>query len=62
MKGVSAKTLTFRLQELEDAGILTRNVFPGLPLHVEYDLTEKGKALGNVLFMMDEWGESEMRK
>jgi DNA-binding HxlR family transcriptional regulator len=57
MKGMSAKSLMFRLRELEQAGILTRNVFPGLPLHVEYTLTEKGKALGKVLLAMDEWGE-----
>lgn len=55
MKGISAKSLTFRLRALEQAGILTRNVFPGLPLHVEYVLTEKGKRLGNVLQAMDEW-------
>jgi DNA-binding HxlR family transcriptional regulator len=57
MKGMSAKSLTFRLRELEQAGILTRKVFPGLPLHVEYALTEKGKALGKVLLEMDTWGE-----
>ena len=56
MKGMSAKSLTFRLRELEQEGILTRKVFPGLPLHVEYALTEKGKALGKVLLPMDEWG------
>jgi len=44
MKGISAKSLTFRLRELEQAGILTRNVFAGFPLHVEYVLTEKGEA------------------
>src|SRR5713226_1337445 len=57
MKGMSANRLTFRLRELEQAGILTRKVFPGLPLHVEYALTEKGKALGKVMLAMDEWGE-----
>lgn len=57
MKGISAKSLTFRLRELEQAGILTRKVFPGLPLHVEYVLTEKGKHLGEVIRAMDEWGE-----
>ena len=59
MKGISAKTLTFRLRELEQAGILTRKVFPGLPLHVEYALTEKGKQLGKVIQAMDEWGETD---
>ncbi|OLB30799.1 MAG: hypothetical protein AUF64_02265 [Chloroflexi bacterium 13_1_20CM_54_36] len=37
--------------------ILTRKVFPGFPLHVEYFATERGKVLGNVIRAMDEWGE-----
>ncbi len=57
MKGISTKTLMFRLRELEYTGILTRKVFPGLPLRVEYYPTEKGKALGKVILAMDEWGE-----
>ena len=57
MTGISTKTLTFRLHELENAGILTRKVFPGLPLHIEYYLTKKGQALGQVMHSMDEWGE-----
>ena len=57
LEGISTKTLTYRLQELEDEGILTRKVFPGLPLHVEYYLTEKGMMLGKVISSMDEWGK-----
>ena len=55
MKGISPKTLMVRLRELEEVGILTRKVFPGFPLHVEYSATERGKALGKVLRAMDEW-------
>jgi len=62
MEGISPKTLMFRLRALEDAGILTRKVFPGLPLHVEYSPTEKGKALGKVIRAMDEWGEKAWPK
>jgi len=57
MTGISAKILMVRLRELEEAGILTRNVFPGYPLHVEYAATERGKALGEVIRAMDAWGE-----
>jgi DNA-binding HxlR family transcriptional regulator len=57
MTGISPKTLMVRLRELEEAGILTRNVFPGYPLHVEYAATERGQALGNVIQAMDDWGE-----
>lgn len=57
MTGISPKTLMLRLRELEEAGILTRKVFPGYPLHVEYAVTERGKALGKVIWAMDDWGE-----
>jgi len=57
MTGISPKILMVRLRELEEAGILTRNVFPGYPLHVEYTATERGKALGEVIRAMDAWGE-----
>ena len=56
MTGISPKTLMLRLRELEEAGILTRKVFPGYPLHVDYAATERGKALGNVIRAMDDWG------
>jgi DNA-binding HxlR family transcriptional regulator len=57
MPGISPKTLMVRLRELEEAGILSRNVFPGYPLHVEYAATERGKALGKAILAMDDWGE-----
>ena len=57
MTGISSKILMVRLRELEDAGILTRNVFAGYPLHVEYAATERGKALCEVIQAMDNWGE-----
>src|SRR6266704_1208392 len=57
MTGISPKTLTVRLRALEEAGILTRKVFPGLPLHVEFAATECGEALGKVIRAMDDWRE-----
>jgi DNA-binding HxlR family transcriptional regulator len=57
MPGIRPKTLMVRLRELEAAGILTRKVFPGYPLHVEYAATELGKALGKAIRAMDDWGE-----
>jgi len=57
MTGISAKILMVRLREMEEAGILTRRVFPGYPLHVEYAVTERGEVLGNVIRAMGAWGE-----
>lgn len=42
---ISPKTLTDRLRMLEENGIVTRTLYPGVPLHVEYELTERGQGL-----------------
>ncbi|QMU55020.1 MAG: transcriptional regulator [Nitrosopumilus sp.] len=52
MEGISTKTLSVRLREMEDAGLITRNIIEKRPLRVEYHLTEKGKALAPVMIQM----------
>lgn len=54
---ISPKTLSQRLQELEKDGIITRKVFTEVPLHVEYNLTEKGLSLKKLFKDMADWGE-----
>lgn len=61
--GISPKTLSQRLDQLEKDGILTKKVFAEVPLHVEYSLTKKGLSLNAIICKMREWGEkSEYRK
>nr|WP_127530056.1 helix-turn-helix domain-containing protein [Paenibacillus kobensis] len=55
LQPISPKTLTDRLRLLEDKGIVTRTLFPGVPLHVEYDLTESGKGLQPIFEAMWKW-------
>ena len=43
---------------MEDSGLLTRTVFPEVPPHVEYALTELGYSLKPVLDAMWSWGEA----
>lgn len=50
LDGVSAKTLTQRLRELEEFGILTRTAFDETPPRVLYKLTDRGTDL---LFVLD---------
>lgn len=57
MVGISPKTLSLRLKQLEEEGIIKRTVFPEVPLHVEYTLTRKGRSLQEVFDAMDEWGK-----
>lgn len=56
MEGISPKTLSLRLRELEDHGILERKVFPEVPPRVEYTLTEKGKLLEGVFIELKRFG------
>ncbi len=54
--GISPKTLSVRLQELEKGGIVKKKVFAEVPLHVEYSLTKKGLSLRDIIEKMNEWG------
>ena len=50
--------LTTVLRDLESAGIVRREQFNEIPPHVEYSLTEKGKALLPAFFELAKWGET----
>ncbi len=55
---VSDRMLSERLKELEEEGIVDRQVFPETPVRIEYALTEKGRALGPVLAAVERWAEA----
>jgi DNA-binding HxlR family transcriptional regulator len=44
--GVSSRTLSDRLKELEGMGLVTRRVSQTRPVRVEYSLTEGGRRIG----------------
>ena len=54
---ISDRMLSERLRELEAEGILARIVVPDTPVRVEYDLTEKGRALEHALAAVGRWAE-----
>jgi DNA-binding HxlR family transcriptional regulator len=60
LQGVSPKVLTQTLRRLEDAGLLTRTVYPVVPLHVEYDLTELGHSAAVPLDALRAWVEANV--
>lgn len=45
LEGASKQAISTALKELEHEGLLDRTVIQLKPLHVEYTLTEKGKAM-----------------
>lgn len=54
--GINSKTLTLRLRMLEKQGIIRRKVYPEIPPHVEYSLTEKGRELQPAIAILKQVG------
>ncbi|MFD0712831.1 winged helix-turn-helix transcriptional regulator [Paenibacillus sp. GCM10027626] len=52
---VSPRALTTTLRHLEEHGVLERQVFPTVPVTVEYSLTPKGEDLHRILKEMKLW-------
>lgn len=57
IEGISYKTLSSNLKELEGDGLVHREEYPQIPPKVEYSLTERGKSLIPILDQMCEWGD-----
>jgi DNA-binding HxlR family transcriptional regulator len=57
VEGLSDRVLSDRLRELETEGIVERIVYPHIPVRVEYQLTDKGRALAPVVQAIHKWAE-----
>ncbi|MFE5470785.1 winged helix-turn-helix transcriptional regulator [Bacillus safensis] len=55
---ISQRVLTLQLRELEQDGVVHREVYEEVPPRVEYSLTSLGNTLKPIIFAMREWGES----
>ena len=60
--GVSERMLTQQLRELEEHGIVHREVYAEVPPKVEYSLTDYGRTLRPITDLMCEWGKKHMRR
>lgn len=60
--GISQKVLTDSLRSMEEDGIITRTVFPEIPPHVEYSLSELGDTMRPIIEAMQAWGTSYKEK
>jgi DNA-binding HxlR family transcriptional regulator len=59
LPGISPKTLTDRLRELEQEGFVIREHFAEIPPRVEYELTDRGRSFGAVFDAMADWGRAD---
>jgi len=55
--GVSDRLLSRRLRELEDEGLVERDVEPGSPVRVTYSLTEAGAGLQPAIAELKAWAQ-----
>src|SRR5438876_4759642 len=56
--GISPRTLSERVDVLEQHGILIRRSYPESPPRVEYELTDKGRALLPIIREMRKFGRA----
>jgi len=60
IEGISQKMLTQTLRQLERDGLVTRTIYPEVPPHVEYELTELGLKLQEPIALIRTWAEENM--
>ena len=58
LAGISPRTLSLRLRELEAEGVVERRTYPEVPPRVEYALTDKGRALLPIIESMRDYGRA----
>lgn len=59
--GINQRMLTKQLREMEQAGLLLRTVHPVVPPHVDYQLSEMGRALAPVMAALQAWGSAYLQ-
>lgn len=60
MSGVTQRTLTNQLRELEADGLINRVVYAQVPPKVEYSLSDRGRTFVPILLSLSAWGEANM--
>lgn len=60
--GIGAKMLSKELKDLEDNQLVKRTVYDTKPVTVEYELTEYGATLQEVIGAIANWGSEHRRR
>lgn len=58
--GVSSKVLSESLDDLEEKGLVDRDVIEEKPVRVRYSLTDAGESLETVVMALAEWGDEHL--
>lgn len=55
--GITERMLSLRLKELEAKMLITKNILPSVPPHVEYELTDLGYKLSTIFIELRKFGK-----
>lgn len=61
LPSITQRSLITQLRELEEDGLVHREVYAEVPPKVEYSLTELGRSLEPVLMALKSWGDANMQ-
>ncbi len=59
LTGISPRTLSARLKQLETDHIVKKKIYAQVPPRVEYSLTAKGRSLKEIIEQLRLWGEEK---
>ncbi len=59
-EGIPTNILADRLKRLEEAGLIERSAYQERPIRYTYSLSDKGKALGDILLAYVRWGKKHL--
>ena len=62
IKGITAKMLSKELKELEINSLVKRTVYDSMPVTIEYELTDYGTTLDEVIIALRDWGLKHRQK
>jgi DNA-binding HxlR family transcriptional regulator len=55
LPGISSTVLSERLLELEHEGLISKKIYPEIPIRVEYSLTTRTMELESILKQLSNW-------
>src|SRR6266436_2769275 len=59
-EGIPTNILADRLKRLEEVGLIAKSAYQEHPVRYAYELTQKGKALSDVLLALVRWGKKHI--
>ncbi len=62
IRGLSNRMFTFSIRGLEKDGLVERIVYPEVPPHVVYKLTDAAQPLIPIILELDKWGQNFARQ